>query len=176
MTGKNIRGFLLFAFLIISLAAVLRLLNWLPSSMEEGLAHRYSSIEDVKAKLKLRQILVPSYFPQQYVWPPYDIVAQTKPFTSVVMKFRSIDGKPDSLVITQSASKTPISYSFPAMSPIKESTRFDMKGRQAVLDVGDCGHGETCTRITWHEGRYSIAVAAYSPPFDVIRISESMIQ
>lgn len=173
---KNIRGFLLFAFAIITLTAILRFLNWLPSYMEEGLVQRYSSIEDVREKLKLKEILVPSYFPQQYVWPPYEIVARTKPFTSVVMKFRRIDGKPDALVICQSASKAPIPDCFPVMSQIRESTRFNMKGRQAVLEVGDCRHGEACSRIRWVEGLYSIAVGIYSSPFDLINISESMIQ
>jgi hypothetical protein len=172
----HIRRFLFFAFILIALIAGLRFFNWLPSSLQEGLLRRYPSIEDVRAKLKLNDILVPSYFPQQYVWPPSEIVAQTKPFVSVVMKFRRDDGKPDALVICETDPAAPIPDSLPVMAQVRENTYYRMKGRTTVLDVGICGHGEVCSRISWLEGRYRIAAVIYAPPFDLIRISESMIQ
>ncbi len=173
---KHIRNILLFFSVIVALTAFLWLFNWLPLYIEKGIVRRYSSIEEVKTKLKLKEVFVPSFFPQQYVWPPYEIIAQTKPFTSVIMKFRRVNGKPDALVICQFSATASVPDGFPRMIQINERTAFKMKGRQAILEVGACGHNETCSRMTWLEGRYRIAVAIDAPPFDLVRISESMVQ
>ena len=173
---KNIRNLLLFLIIIAALTAFLGFFNWLPFYMEEGIARRYSSIEEVKTKLKLKEVFVPSFFPQQYVWPPYEIIAQTKPFTSVIMKFRRINGKPDALVICQFSATASVPYCFPRMRQVSESTSYKMKGRLAILEVGTCGHNEACSRMTWLEGRYRITVAVDAPPFELVKISESMIQ
>ena len=63
---KNLRNFFVFVLTIALLVAVLKVLNWLPTAVEEGLMRKYSSIEDVRSKLKIREILVPSYFPQSF--------------------------------------------------------------------------------------------------------------
>ena len=173
---KNIRNLLLFTMVIAVLTAFLGFFNWLPFYIEQGIARRYSSIEEVKTKLKLKEVFVPSFFPQQYVWPPYEIIAQTKPFTSVIMKFRSINRKPDALVICQSSATASVPDCFPRMRQVNERTSYKMKGRPAVLEVGSCGHNEACSRMTWLEGRYRITVAVDAPPFDLVKISESMIQ
>ncbi len=167
---------LLFSMVIAALTALLGFFNWLPLHIEEGIARRYSSIEEVKTKLKLKEVFVPSFFPQQYVWPPYEIIAQTKPFTSVIMKFRRINGKQDALVICQFTAAASVPDCSPRMIQISESTAFKMKGRMAVLEVGACGHNEACSRMSWLEGRYRITVAVDAPPFDLVKISESMIQ
>jgi hypothetical protein len=173
---KNIRDLLLFSIVIAALTAFLGFFNWLPFYIEQGLARRYSSIEEVKTKLKLKEIFVPSFFPQQYVWPPYEIIAQTKPFTSVIMKFSSISRKPDALVICQLSATASVPDCFPRMIQISESTAYKMKGRQAILQVGVCGHNDVCSRMTWREGLYRITVAIDAPPFDLVKISESMIR
>jgi hypothetical protein len=167
---------LLFSSVIVALMAFLWFFNWLPFYIEEGIVRRYSSIEEVKAKLKLKEVFVPSFFPQQYAWPPYEIIAQTKPFTSVIMKFRNINGKPNALVICQFTATASVPDCFPRMIQIRESTSYKMKGRPAILEVGVCGHNEVCSRTTWREGRYRIAVAIDAPPLDLVKISESMIQ
>ncbi|HXW69099.1 MAG TPA: hypothetical protein VEJ88_05790 [Dissulfurispiraceae bacterium] len=167
---------LLFSIVIVTLTALLVFFNWLPLRMDEGIARRYSSIEEVKTKLKLKEVFVPSFFPQQYVWPPYEIIAQTKPFTSVIMKFRRIDGKPDGLVICQFSAAASVPDCLPHMLQITERTAFKMKGRMAVLEVGACAHNDVCSRISWLEGSYRITVAVDAPPFDLVKISESMIR
>src|SRR5208337_2236475 len=162
---KNIRALLLFSLVIVALTALLVFFNWLFFFIAEGIVRSYSSIVDVKAKLKLKEVFVPSFFPQQYVWPPYESIAQTKPFTSVIMKFRGINGKPDALVICQSSATASVPDCFPRMIQIRESTSYKMKGRLALLVVGACGHNEACSRMTWLEGRYRITVAVDAPPF-----------
>jgi len=173
---KNIRDLLLFSIVIAAVVGFLWFFNWLPFYIEQGIARRYSTIEEVKAKLKLKEIFVPSFFPQQYVWPPYEIIAQTKPFTSVIMKFGSINRKRDALVICQVSAAATVPDCFPKMTQITESTAYKMKGRRAILEVGACGHNEACSRMTWLEGRYRITVAVNAQPFDLVKISESMIQ
>ncbi len=167
---------LLFSGVILASMAFLWFFNWVPFYIEQGLVRRYSSVEEVKAKLKLKEVFVPSFFPQQYVWPPYEIIAQTKPFTSVIMKFRNVNGKPDALVICQFSATASVPDCFPGMIQIRESTAYKMKGRPALLEVGACGHNETCSRMTWREDRYRITVAVDAPPSELVKISESMIQ
>ncbi|MGD0281762.1 MAG: hypothetical protein ABSB95_05320 [Dissulfurispiraceae bacterium] len=172
---KYVPNSLFFTAAVIALIVLLRFLNWLPLSLEQGIARKYSSIEEVKAKLNIKKIYAPSYFPENFAWPPYEIIAQTKPFTSVTMKFRRTDRMSSTLVICQSDTAAPLTDSFPRMAQLKESITYPLKGRQALLDVGICRDKEPCSSMTWLEGRYRIAVAVESPPFELIKISESML-
>lgn len=172
---KSLPGYLFFAVAIIALIVLLRFLNWLPLSVDKGIARKYSSLEEVRTELNIKEIYAPSYFPENLAWPPYEIIAQTEPFISVTMKFRRTDRTSGFLVICQSEAAAPPADALPRMSQIRESVTYPLKGRQALLEVGVCRDNEPCSRMTWLEGVYRIAVAVESPPFELIRISESML-
>ena len=55
---------------------------------------RYGDFEEMRTTLGIRQVFVPSYFPEDFRWPPTGILAQGKPYPAVIMEFeRSGEGK-----------------------------------------------------------------------------------
>ena len=76
---KIIVGFLYFAATVAVLIGGLKLINWVPSVVQEGFVGRYRSIEEVESKLKIRDVYIPSYFPQSFKWPPDTIWARAMP-------------------------------------------------------------------------------------------------
>ena len=174
--NKTLTGFLTFALMIGLLVAALKVMNWLPLAMQKETIRRYASVEEVRAALGMKEIYVPSYFPQQITWPPATILAQGRPFSAMVMEFTRADKRNIALVISQSEGgalnvENPIK-----LTNVTEKVRYAMKGRDAALTVGTCGNDEPCSGITWNEGKYTMTVLMKSAPFELTKIAESMIR
>ena len=45
----------------------------------------------------------------------------------------------------------------------------------SLLDVGTCKNDEPCSRISWTENDFTFTLTMKSPPFDLIKIAESML-
>jgi hypothetical protein len=45
-----------------------------------------------------------------------------------------------------------------------------------VLVVGECGKNEPCSRITWKEGSYTVTALLKAAPFELTKITESMLR
>ena len=174
--AKNLRNFFVFVLTIALLIAVLKVINWLPAAVEEGLMKKYGSIEDVRSKLKMREILVPSYFPQSFSWPPSVILAQTKPFQAIIMEFKHIENGDTAIIISQVASQDSIADNKLRMTQVRERVPYPLKGRKAALIVGTCKNDEQCSQISWDEGKYKMSIIMKSTPFDLIKIAESMVR
>jgi hypothetical protein len=174
---KRVLGFFYFAITIAILIGVLKVSNWLPTVFQEGIIRKYGSIEEVKSKLRLRDIYIPSYFPQKFKWPPSRILAQSRPFVAVVMEFRHMETGETALIITQTADGTFTPDNKIVIAQIKERVNYSLNGRPSILEVGVCrDEGEVpCSRISWDEGNTGIRVEMKSPPFELIRIAESMV-
>ena len=169
-------GFLSFALAIGALVGILIVMNWVPMAIQKDTFRRYRSIDEVRTALNIRDIYVPSYFPQHIVWPPSEILAQGKPFPAVVMEFKEVQSGEIVLVLSQSQGG-----SFPAgpaidLATVKETVPFMMKGRSAVLAVGECEKNETCSRITWKEGAYTVTALLKAAPFELTKIADSMLR
>lgn len=164
-----------FALAVGLFVAALMLLNRLPSALQEGSLKRFEDVDAVKKSLRIGRIFVPSYFPQDLSWPPSVVLAQIRPFHAVIMEFRRKESECAALIITQSASAK-----FEGLAQIKiektlERVSYPLKGRTALLEVGSCHGGDPCSRISWDEGAYRIGLMMKSPPFELIKIAESMI-
>jgi hypothetical protein len=123
----------------------------------------------------MREIYVPSYFPQEIIWPPATILAQGKPFRAIVMEFTRADKRNIALVISQSEDGA-LSVDNPIkIIDVKEKAHYEMRGREAVLTVGTCKNDESCSGITWQEGVYTVTVLTKSTPFELTKMAESMI-
>ena len=170
----NVPRLLIFIIAVSALAGLIRLAGMVPAMMQTGIMKRYGSIEEVRKKLNIRDIRVPSYFPQTLAWPPSRILAQTKPFTAVVMEFRSKSKEDVALIICQSASADFAPDGRLDIVQVREKTAYSLKGREALLEVGACRNNEPCSRMSWNEGGYRMTVAMESTPFDLIKVSESM--
>ncbi len=174
--NKKLTGFLTFALMIVLLIAALKVMNWLPLAMQKETIRQYASVEEVRAALGMKEIYVPSYFPQQIIWPPATILAQGRPFSAIVMEFTRADKRNIALVISQSEGgalnvENPIK-----ITNVTEKARYAIKGRDAALTVGTCGNDEPCSGITWNEGKYTMTVLMKSAPFELTKIAESMIR
>ncbi|MCL5023212.1 MAG: hypothetical protein M1497_07575 [Nitrospirae bacterium] len=173
---KNVRGFLYFAVTIAILVGVLRVTNWLPEVLQGGMMKSYGSIEDVKSDLGVRDIYVPSYFPQNLAWPPSRILAQSRPFLAVVMEFTQGKTGDVALVISQAADKRFAPDGTIAILQIKDQVNYTLKGRTALLEVGTCGNEIPCSRISWDEANYRISLTIKAPPFELVKIADSMLR
>jgi len=173
--SKRIRGFFYFLIAISILVAILKFMNYLPMLIQPDTMRRYRSIEEVKSALNIKDIHVPSYFPQGLMWPPSGILAQNKPFTAMILEFNNTERKDIALIISQSASETFSPDEKIKMQRIKEKVVYPLKGRDMILEAGVCASEEPCSRVKWTEGRYTITVTAKSEPPALMKIAESMI-
>jgi hypothetical protein len=173
---RKFSNYLLFAAAIVVLAAGLKIAGWLPMLAERDLMRKYDSVEDVKAELSIREVRVPSYFPQNLSWPPSTVLAQGKPFPAIIMEFGQADGKSAGLVISQSLSASFRTDGRIRIAQLKEKVGYPLRGRDATLEVGTCGNGEPCSRVSWTEGNTHITVAARSTPLELIKVAESMLR
>jgi hypothetical protein len=173
---KRLRSFLSFAVIIAILIAALKIINWVPMAIQEGTIRKYDSIEDVRLKLKIRDLYVPSYFPQSLSWPPAEILAQSKPFTAIIMEFKRVKKGDVALIISQADTSGDFTPDMKIKAAhIRETIHYPLKGREAVLEVGICKNDEPYSKISWNEGKYKITVIMKSMPQELIRIAESMI-
>jgi len=174
--NKTFSGALSFAIVIAIIVIALKVMNWVPLSLQQETVRRYGTIEEVRAALQAKDLSVPSYFPQQITWPPSLILAQGKPFFASVMEFRRANTGDIALVISQSEGGT-LSVENPVeIIVVKEKVRYAMQGREAVLTVGTCRNDEPCSGIAWQEGRYTMTVLMKSTPFELTKIAESMLR
>lgn len=173
---KKFTNFLYFILTVAALIVFLKVINWLPMALQKETLRRYSSIDEVRSKLNISDIFVPSYFPQYLSWPPSEILAQTKPFTAVVLEFKNTVKGDTALVITQASSDAFSAERKIRILQIKERVRYDLKGRNAILEAGVCSNDEPCSQISWNEGEYRIHVIMRSTPYDLIRIVDTMIR
>lgn len=173
---NKVLGLLSFVVTIAILVAGLMLTNWLPTVLQEGEMGKYRSIEEVRSKLKMKDIYIPSYIPQSIAWPPSRIMAQTRPFHAVLMEFTHRKSGDVDLAISQVAEKGSIPERKVALVQVREKTTYPLKGRNALLEVGLCKGEVTCSRVSWNESGYTITVAMKAPPFELLKIAESMIR
>ncbi len=171
---KKALGLLYFAAAVAILVALLKVTNWLPTVLQEGSMKKYHSIDEVQTKLKIKDIYVPSYIPQNVVWPPSAIMAQSRPFPAVLLEFSHAKTGDVDLVISQVSDKGSLPERRLSLTQVTEKTSYPLKGRNAFLEVGLCKNDVPCSRISWHEGTYTITVAMRSAPFELLKIAESM--
>jgi hypothetical protein len=62
-----------------------KIANYLPMALQKDTMRKYKSIKEVKSKLNIRDVYIPSYFPQ-ILWPPSTILAQDKPFVAIILE------------------------------------------------------------------------------------------
>lgn len=174
---KKLTGLFSFGVMVVVLLGALKLLNWIPSAVQDGFVREFKTVDEVSAKLRIRDIYIPSYFPQNFKWPPTAIWAQTRPYDAIVMEFRDADRGDVGLTISQVDAAAPfIAGNKIGLLQVREKVAYPLKGRMATLEVGVCGNDEPCSRISWIEGKYRITVSMRSRPFDLLKIAESMLR
>lgn len=172
--GTFHRGFS-FLVTIAAVLLVLKLLNWLPSVLEQEGLRKYDSVDDVSAVLKIPRVYIPAYFPEYIQWPPAEIFAQKKPFPLIMMHFTHRDSKSFALSLFQVDSRT--GFDPPYKSDIlyvRKESPINIKNRVGTLVIAVCSGRERCNRITWREGTYSITLIADDTPEQLLKMAESI--
>jgi len=172
-------GFLAFAAGLGILILALKALNWLPVAAQPDLLRRYGDFEEMRTALGIRQVFVPSYFPEDFRWPPTGILAQRKPYPAIIMEFeRSGEGKSREvgMVIYQAADDAFSPGGTLEISQVREKAVYPLKERSAVLEVGSSANGRPCTRISWRENDLRITVLARLTPFEMLKVADSMLR
>lgn len=173
---RTLGGMIVFFTMIAILTGLLQLLNWIPSAIQDGALQRYTSIDEMRAHLKISTVYMPVYYPRTVQWPPSLIAAQMRPYPAVMTEFGKSDDPGETiLVITQTALHHPPLAEKLRLSAVRESVRYEFKGRSALLEVGVCRQEEQCCRMTWNEENLSISLVMRSTPVELVRIAESMI-
>jgi hypothetical protein len=175
MARKNLLHLLVFALAIIILIGVLRFFNWLPGALQEGAMRRYASVDEVRSVLRIKDVYVPAYFPQNFRWPPSEVLAQSRPFDAVVMAFDRAETGDAGLIIMQSASKHFVFKGKINLSHVQKTSSCTIKGRDAVLESGFCPNNEPCSRIAFQEKAVWIEILMKSPEHELIIVAESML-
>lgn len=168
-----------FYFLLTIAAVVLTLvvLNRLPLVLQRDTLRPYASLDEARSRLNIRELKVPTYFPQSITWPPARILAQSKPYPALLMVFHRGPDRDPALVISQAASDSFTGDSYITFVRITEKAQYQLKGRRSLLEVGTCSDDEQpCSRIAWTEGNMRTIVQMKSSPFETIRIAESMLR
>jgi hypothetical protein len=92
------------------------------------------------------------------------------------MEFEQIGTRETVLVISQALADDFRADDKIRITQLKERVKYPLKGRDSVLEVGFCKKGETCSRVSWKEGKVRIEVMAKSSPFEMLKVAESMLR
>ena len=166
-----------FSFLV-TVAVVLlllKLLNWLPSVLENEGLKKYGSVDDVRAALKIPKVYIPAYFPEYIQWPPAEIFAQRRPFPMVMMHFTHRDSKSFALSLYQVDSRA--AFELPYKSDVlyvRKESQVDVKNKVGTLVIAVCSGQERCNRLSWEEGVYRITLIADDSPEQLIKMAQSV--
>ncbi len=175
--GETVRGLFWLAIMAALVVMLLALLNWLPSLIRDDFVRKYDSIEEAARSLRLdNKVLFPKYFPEGISWPPSLILAQNKPYKAIVIEFKETETMETVLIVIQSSLKDNNAHlQRITIKKVSEETEFNLKGKSALLQVGTCETPVTCSRMTWQDNGLYFTVLLMSPPFELIKVAESMI-
>ena len=174
-SGVMLQGFLSLAVMVFVIVSALVVANWLPGTIDNTLMRQYPDIDEVRQKLRMRTVFVPSYFPETMSWPPSKVLAQARPYEAVVIEFVGSESGELLLVISQSTSGAFMPFERLRMEEVAERSIHEFKGRSAELSAGTCTGGLRCSMISWIEDTYHIKVIMRGGPFELITMAESMV-
>jgi len=172
---RHVTSLATFLLFIGAFIVALKVIDWLPDAFQPGVVRRYGSIAEAQSMLGIPKIYVPSYFPKTLQWPPSRVLAQTRPFTAVVMEFRRVDSRVTALVITQTASQRLRQRPKIHLKATLQTSSVDLKGRESVVERGFCDDGESCSQITFVEGDLWISIQMRSSVEELLVLAGSML-
>ena len=173
--AKQLHRFFSFILTVAVVILLLKLLNWLPSVIQEEGIKKYSSVEEVVTSLKIPRVYIPAYFPEYINWPPAEIFAQKRPFKLVIMHFTHRDSRSFALSLFQVDSRAIYEPEYKSdVLSVRKEIKVSIKGRPGDLVMAVCSGRQRCNRITWEEGIYRITLIADDTPEQLLKMAESM--
>lgn len=173
--AKQLHRFFSFILTVAVVILLLKLLNWLPSVIQDEGIKKYGSVEEVVTALKIPRVYIPAYFPEYINWPPAEIFAQKRPFKLVIMHFTHRDSRSFALSLFQVDSRAIYEPEYKSdVLSVRKEIKVSIKGRPGDLVMAVCSGRQRCNRITWEEGIYRITLIADDTPEQLLKMAESM--
>jgi hypothetical protein len=166
---------ILFLVLVVALVTSLKLLDWLGDSINDEGVRRFTSIESARRYLALEELYLPVYRPQQFQWPPSEILARRTPYRQLILHVSGSESNQIILAIAQTESPEAEIDLRLEVADIRRTTEIQLEGRSARLVEGLCNTGGTCYQLTWSEESRRIRLVAKLTSEEVIRLAESML-
>ena len=168
----------LFMITILVVTAILTVLNWLPSLVQERTMKRFNSIDIAQKELRIHHLFLPTYIPEDLhlVWPPDEIYAQEVPFSAFIMHLRYRDNRAIGLVIQQTDANAP--YEIEPLIKIKaktEGSQIFIKDRKAVLVPAICDENTPCNEVSWNEDGTIITLICKCSAQEIVKIAASAL-
>jgi hypothetical protein len=174
----TVRKAALFAGMILFVAGLLSLLNWIPLIMQEHKLKSFVSPDAAAKELHIRKIYIPSYLPEHLnlAWPPSEVYGQDTPFSAVVMYLSFKQKQEIGLALHQADANAPYQLE-PSLKimPGKTVRQILLKGRKATLLVSVCDNNTPCNQLSWDENGTIITVIGKFSAQEIIKIASSMI-
>jgi hypothetical protein len=172
---KQLRRGFSFIVTVAVVLLMLKLLNWLPSVLENEGLKKYSSVDDARAALKISRVYIPAYFPEYIQWPPAEIFAQRRPFPMIMMHFTHRDSRSFALSLFQVDARA--TFELPYKSDIlyvRKESQVKIKNKTGTLVIAVCTGRERCNRLSWEEGLYRMTLIADDTPEQLMKMAESI--
>lgn len=155
----------------------LTLFNALPELIQDNTLRRYPSLDEAKHVLHLQKIQVPPYFPQNFEWPPQEVIAQKKPYPLILLHFIHKGSNQVVLALTQTDKRnnnTLLSRIEPTQ--ILETSEIRLKNTTATLYHGLGPTHEACNKITWEDNENFFALVLQGSSNELIKMAASMME
>jgi hypothetical protein len=155
----------------------LHLLKNVPSYIQESEWNLYSTVEQAEYALRLK-ILLPSYFPEYFIWPPSEIKVVRSPSLTVSLVFLSRSHSSPSLVIHQiiSNNKDKKHVALNLMEPkrLSQESQVLVGGAKGTLIVGVGEDGKRWTQLSWKAVDRKMVLIANCSVEDLLKIARSI--
>lgn len=146
--------------MLLAVFLFLRTCNFLPLALDQRGMRRYSSLEDVERVLQVRQIILPSYFPDDIAWPPREIIAGRVPDAIIILHFEHQRTGDLIMALAQIQGEQPLPplRLAPVVSLGSQPIVHDeWKG---VLELGLCEDRKPCNTLDLRQGTHRIRITA----------------
>ncbi|HHN64361.1 MAG TPA: hypothetical protein ENK09_03245 [Nitrospirae bacterium] len=171
---RELKGFFYFLILVVAIVGLLKLMNLISGNLHKGYLGEFKSYEEVERVLNIKEIFRPAYLPQNMLWPPAHIFAQSSPYVTIISEYSDKDSGEIALLIIQTEGRAYYRRKELELVEVKEKTSYSINNVKGELEVGTCGDGSPCSRLSWQADRYRLVIALKAPPFELLRIAESI--
>ncbi len=172
---KNIYRWMTFAVTIVIAVALLKLLNWVPSVIEEEGIRKFRTLDEAQAAMKTTKIAVPSYFPERIQWPPYEIFAQRKPFSLVMMHFSHADSRTLALALYQYDARGTFEPPFQeSVVHVRKEMTVPVGTRSGFLTIAVCRGNRLCNSLSWEIDGITHLLVYDDDPEELVKMASSM--
>jgi len=175
LAWTHLRKPLGFALLLVAILFALVTLNWLGSVLNPQSVRRFATIEELASEVRPARVFRPAYYPEEFEWPPFEILAKTGPHLEAVFHVR--DRTTHRLVLGIRQADSAIAKPVPLrifLVDSRSSEQVDLGDRLVEVTQGKCGENPICYQVSWEEGNYRLTLVGTRSRSEILRIASGM--